>query len=140
VAPGSESTRTPTSFAIRHRHGPHSILIDDSRRANLSRGPRGDERSDRLSFGEFLLEGLPEEPAIAVDNDKIEGMLAIAGAFEGLARTLGPMATPSITTSLEGCADLLPDGPSCPSSRGPSSAATECALPITTTMNRSRIQ
>jgi hypothetical protein len=48
----------------------------------LSNGDNPDAVLGKLAQIEFLLEGLPEEPAIAVDNDKIEGMLAVAGAFD----------------------------------------------------------
>jgi hypothetical protein len=33
---------------------------------------------------EFLLEGLAEKPAVAVDDNKSEGVLAVAGAFDHL--------------------------------------------------------
>src|ERR1700736_5718542 len=39
----------------------------------LSYGNDPDGMLGKLAEVEFLLEGLPEEPAIAVDNDKIEG-------------------------------------------------------------------
>ena len=47
---------------------------------------------------EFLLEGLAEETAVAVDNDKIERMLTIAGAFDHLledGRRSSPADAPS---------------------------------------------
>jgi hypothetical protein len=38
----------------------------------------------KLAQIEFLFEGLAEEAAITVDNDKVERMLAVAGAFDHL--------------------------------------------------------
>ena len=57
----------------------------------LSNGNDPDAVLGKLAQIEFLLEGLPEEPAIAVDNDKIEGMLAIAGAFDHLLEARSPI-------------------------------------------------
>jgi hypothetical protein len=39
----------------------------------------------------FLLEGLAKETAITVDNNKIERMLAIAGAFDHLLEARPPI-------------------------------------------------
>ena len=48
----------------------------------LSYGNDPDAVLAELAEVEFLLEGLAKETAITVDNNKIERMLAIAGAFD----------------------------------------------------------
>jgi hypothetical protein len=50
----------------------------------LSYGHDPDAMLAKLAQIEFLFEGLAEETAITVDNDKIERMLTVAGAFDHL--------------------------------------------------------
>jgi len=57
----------------------------------LSYGNDPDGMLGKLAEVEFLLEGLAEEPAIAVDNDKIERMLTITGAFDHLLEVRPPI-------------------------------------------------
>src|SRR6516162_2597630 len=50
----------------------------------LSAGNDPDAVLGKLAQVEFLLESFAEETAITVDDDKIEGMVTIAGAFDHL--------------------------------------------------------
>jgi hypothetical protein len=57
----------------------------------LSNGNDPDAVLGKLAQVEFLLERFPEEPAIAMDNDKIERFLTIAGAFDHLLEARPPI-------------------------------------------------
>jgi hypothetical protein len=57
----------------------------------LSYGNDPDGMLGKLAEVEFLLEGLAKETAITVDNNKIERMLAIAGAFDHLLEARPPI-------------------------------------------------
>src|SRR5262249_46918730 len=57
----------------------------------LSHGNDPDAVLGKLAQIEFLLEGLAKETAIAVDNNEIEGMLTITGAFDHLLEARPPI-------------------------------------------------
>jgi hypothetical protein len=57
----------------------------------LSYGNDPDAVLGKLAQIEFLLEGLAKEPAIAVDNNEIEGMLTITCAFDHLLEARPPI-------------------------------------------------
>jgi hypothetical protein len=67
----------------------------------LSYGNDLDGMLGKLAEIEFLLEGLAKETAITVDNDKIERMLTIAGAFDHLLEAWSPIIAGRRTTSFD---------------------------------------
>src|SRR6266403_522415 len=78
----SASTGSTSSFFL--IFAPHCVDWFSFIPHRLSDGNDPNAVLGELAEIEFLLEGLAEETAVAVDNDKIERMLTIAGTFDHL--------------------------------------------------------